>query len=1063
MDAQRFLELFAPRAATLDEHLGAPWLAAHDGTGAQAVAERRIARWQQACNRFEPEGFAKRVHWKFPSGAPALAQRLGPKTLVSPQGVPAWMAQAWHFVSELCAQPPRDVEVAREPMPFEDLFTGFAARESHRLRETLSAAQAGCFANGCFRALERQLVVDLAEVFGYALEHEFSLFRVNHPQREASGGPERLYREFIARLRAGELFAFAIKYAALTRLACQARSQWRDHAAKLLTRFAQDREALAGWLGVAPQGLRVEALHCALSDRHQGGQSVVRLQLSQGGAIYYKCRAMALEHAMGELLEHVSGPAGADVPGLAALLPRVLPRGDHGWAQGVTAAAPELSRYYAAAGGGLAASWVLGATDLHDENVLMAAAGPAIVDAEMFASPKPRRFGGSAVSDLNVAELDTVLRCGLLPHWQTFGDGRRLQVNGLGGTRVAALGVKAVAWEHVNTDRMARRMLEVEAHDIPVTDVPAHEPADFEAEIIAGFEQGCAALARALGGEGAWPRWRERLSRLPVRFLFRDTRVYAMLRQRLLDPRHAQHVLDFELEIEQLVSTLVIDDAFPQLQALFEAEKKAILQGDVPYFLARTDSVHWQPGADTGDAQGALALFSVSGVDVIAQNIAGLTSERLAFQASLIRATLFASRPPGGPDNPAGEARGMAAPAVHGTGGTDPMAAAQRIGEQLLASAIRGRTGSIDDLSWIAPQMAGRDGCMNVRSLGCSLYDGRAGVGLFLAALARYGAQPRFEAAARAVFEPILQGTYLARRTEDLDGVRGGQVGRASLLYGLHAAGVLLREPRWVEVARREARRCSAADIAENPCADWISGLSGELAALRSVLGALPRDRLDAGLLRLVELRRDAGAPGGGWWPAPDMPEGLAGAGHGVAGIVQALVRLYPGNEAAGACLDAALRSLHARWQPRRAGWLPSAGNEAGGALPDTWAHGSVGIVMMTQGIDAGREAHRVQGRSEALARLRTAPLSDWDTLATGNCGAIDMFLSLGEHDLALQRAHAMLARAGADGDFHIPGHRLLRPGLCDGLAGVGYTLLRLLHPEALPCVLLLEPIDEGL
>ena len=1048
MNREAFFRAIVPRGISLEEHLNAPWLIPEKGDAAVATGWKRLEEWRTNAAQFDPAGLDRRLDWLGVRATDTeLARKLRPVTLCGSPLRPHWVHQVWWLCQQLQRPWPDAIEFASQdgnPVPFEDLFIGLAAREEARLVQRIPYWSMG-FSPAARGALTRGLIVTLSQWLAPSLEHEYSLFRSRHMQNTIKAlCPERhdLYYMFLERLRAGEIYVFMVKYAAAARMAVHAVRQWRKYHTELSLRLAQDNDRLSVFLGCSPSAIVAESAHPGLSDRHENGRTVLRLELLSGHTLYYKPRPVGLESAIRDLIIGIDAKHGA-------FLPDILSGDCYGWVRAVSSGAPDLNDYYTAAGHLVALSWLLASTDLHDQNVVMAATGPVVIDGEMFASPLPAAIGTTSLIATRQVESATVLNSGLLPRWLSYNDGSLIQVNGLAGGRRFATGLHTYEWHHINTNAMAIKVQEIDVTAANVGQIQHHDPQAYVESLVAGFRQACVQLKTG-GLEHLADRIPATLEGKPVRFLFRDTVAYDILLRRLRLPEVSLTTLDTEIAIEALLAPLVTDAAQHQFMAVFQAEKEALLRGDIPKFLVAADSTSWLDG--TGRAQ---PLFSRSGVEMIRCNLKALERNEDRFQESLIRAAFYAVR--NNPNSETAELDSQAArvPGVTGRA-NDPLLMAQRISSQLLGSALR--TGMKDEtLTWIAPHWQGVHQHLSVTALGSSLYDGRAGIGVFLAALAAVTNDSAAREGAEAIFQSFTAPEFGRRWTDDLDNLRGGCVGRASVVYALRLAGTLLDLPSYGAAARRLCAAITSDTITLNHCADWISGVAGEAVALWPMRDSLPSDWPDKVLDRLVVLARQT-EPSRVFWPLAEAPGGQTGAGHGAAGIIHALGRLFPQSRVAQELRRGAGAYLASHWHTTRANWIPTESiQDATQILPDGWSHGAPGILSLAQ--DA---VPRTQAEA-ALHRLATAPLHPWDTLATGNGAIIDLWISRGETALAWARTEALLARAQKVGGLAIPGGQFLSPGLFDGLAGVGYSFLRLVEPRQLPSVLRLEEAYEAL
>ena len=144
------------------------------------------------------------------------------------------------------------------------------------------------------------------------------------------------------------------------------------------------------------------------------------------------------------------------------------------------------------------------------------------------------------------------------------------------------------------------------------------------------------------------------------------------------------------------------------------------------------------------------------------------------------------------------------------------------------------------------------------------------------------------------------------------------------------------------------------------------------------------------------------------------------------------------------------------RQQPREAKLLTS------------WCHGAPGIALARLSIlDAVREEHQdtiLEDLDTALTKTSQTPVRPPDNLCCGNFGRIDILLEagrqLGNESLVRQAktvAGVCLDQVRGRG-FAIGGtddEPQMKAGLWQGLAGIGYELLRLSSPNRYPSLLL--------
>jgi len=116
-------------------------------------------------------------------------------------------------------------------------------------------------------------------------------------------------------------------------------------------------------------------------DRHADGDAVTVIDFGDERAVY-KPRSVAASRSLSRVFDRLAEVSSLSVPSP----PTVVTRDGYGWAAHVDCdsfdARSQLSAYYDRAGVVAWLATLLGATDLHHENLVATAAGPVIVDAE---------------------------------------------------------------------------------------------------------------------------------------------------------------------------------------------------------------------------------------------------------------------------------------------------------------------------------------------------------------------------------------------------------------------------------------------------------------------------------------------------------------------------------------------------------------------------------------------------------------------------------------------------------------------------------------------------------
>lgn len=408
---------------------------------------------------------------------------------------------------------------------------------------------------------------------------------------------------------------------------------------------------------------------------------------------------------------------------------------------------------------------------------------------------------------------------------------------------------------------------------------------------------------------------------------------------------------------------------------------------------------------------------------------------------------------------------------------------ADKIGRRLCRDALWAG----DQCNWLGWAMMpnGRAWNLAYRAQPATLYDGTAGIALFLARLYRCTQDPLLKA--------TLQGALnrsLAEAPAMTNGTRSSIYnGLAGIAYTSIEAGQLLEHERLVSEGLSYLHKLGRIDPDSNNELDVCTGSAGTIQVLLNVAARFEpeRESLVAAARahgeRLIKqaVKTDAG------WSWDTMPgnsrEPLLGYAHGTAGIACALLELSAatGDEQFKAAALEAFRYERAHFDATQRNWPDLRKSDQTGIVPDpptfmvAWCHGAPGI---------------------ALSRLRAYQLMEFDeTLGTELQVALQTTVDFFTNSLAYGHGNYCLCH-GAGGNAEVLliaadvlGRPELRqsaetvgrngsvlyhmtdspwpcgvsvgvetPNLMLGLAGIGHFYLRLYDSVGVPSVLLITP-----
>lgn len=875
---------------------------------------------------------------------------------------------------------------------------------------------------------------------------------------------EARYQEFIDGLsdpqRTWRIFE---EYPVMARCLSEAVERWDVVAREFIARFGSDWGELVRTFfdGVSPGELT--AIDCGAGDTHRGGRAVMILKFASGARLVYKPRPLRGDAVFQELLGWLDRRGSH--PPFRTL--RLLDRVDYGWAEFVEFRActskEAVARFFERQGAYLALFHALEANDFHYENVIAHGEHPMPVDLETLF--QPHRELGLADSAYRAADkmAASVLRVGLLPSRRYTNEKEEdVDISGLSSVKGQLTPEKQLTFEGAGTDalRMVRRRLELEAaSNIPTLDGADLSVLEYEKDFVRGF-QGMHRLFvehrdEILAEDGPLARF----AGVPIRILYRPTRVYSLIFRESFHPDVLRDALDRERLFDRLWE---IVDEQPRLERVVTHEIADMRQGDIPMFTSRPDT------RDVFDARDAVIpdMLERPGLDRSRACIAGFDDRHLKEQTWFIQsslATVAMSR----------EDSDMAwypfAMGAREATREELLTQARAIGDRLCELAILGER----DVSWIG--MGINHDKWLLAPLESTLYTGLGGISMFLAYLgARTGVSTYTEMAERTRY---TIGEWVKSGTHKLFSP-GAYNGWAGIPYLHSHLAVLWDRPDLLD-ATAPAIDELARMIPDDVRSDVMYGLSGAIIGLLT----LQRVRPDARLLPLATICGDrliAKATtmrrGIAWMMGEKQDHALAGFSHGAAGIGWALGHLAAAT-GEGRFRDAAWAAMEFErdvFSPERQNWPDLRPPEK--PLPPgvpfvpaqicAWCHGAPGVGMARLDIPGFEDDAEVAREIDiAVETTRRAGFGGSHCLCHGDLGNLELLLMAAQkrNDAALRsdvyrRARGILDGVATHGWLTGVALGVETPGLMNGLAGIGYGFLRLADPEAVPSVLTLAP-----
>jgi len=1045
---------------------------AQPDSGNDILIQSRLEQWKKSVAKGDGRTFRTRLEWDHINLEETLPL-LGAVRLVHPEDLPAWALLLRDMVEALTpesASASYHFLNSNEEDPFEDLLAPMVALASERVRAKVGDV-GNLLPEAAWISMERSLLVSFIRLTSRPLYIAFSVQRQEQPLsfQESSEDPTHLYKRFVNAQADGTFLDLIHQYPMLGRLMGTVALFWIETQIEFITRLAADYDII-GRTFEHPLGA-VKRLDARLSDPHQGRRSVYGLTFESGQRLIYKPRDLSFEMSYFAVLEWIN-QHGIDMPFKVF---RVINRENYGWVEFIdhlpVTEEAGFSRYYYRAGMLLALLHTLNCTDVHNENIIAHGEHPTLIDMETLLFPEIR--SAEEILDQGPPMLaqrefsQSVINVGMLPQWEPGNDGRAIDISGLG--RSEPIQYTMSVWKFTNTDAMGlfdESVTAPEANNIPFImhdGEQRFEPVDSHYdELIEGFKTLYRFLLEHRDALLAEDSPIHGFNHKLVRFIFRATRIYGGLMERLMMPEAMGSGIAFSQILEMLTRAFLLFPSQPPTWHVMHAEVRALTQLDIPYF--EVDTAHDALGLPTHKSIDH--IFLMPSFESCLAHIKALSPADMNRQVAFIQGVLFSrtARDAGSVSQVYGAL--IAPSSVEPVDSEALIAEARNIGELIRANAVRDAKGA----SWMSYDiMNGKH--YSFKPMGQSLYEGISGIVLFLTALQRVtGAdyQDLITDALRPGKKELEDPGALYRMVRDT-GIGGG-TGISSTIYALSVCASVSGDSSFLDLAQQLTRGIQREHIEQDTAFDVIVGSAG---AILSLLSYHKLSNDPAALERaiwcgnhLLDTRIPSAYGPRAWATVANRI--LTGFSHGTAGIAYALLRLYEatGDSRYRDAAEEAIAYETAVYTPDKFNWPDFRNTEESTEFRLSWCHGAPGIGLARLGGLAMLDTPQVrQDIENALQSTKTIFSADLDHLCCGVMGRVEMLLTAGNalkrpdlNDFARRDAAWLMLEAQRKHGYtlfpNLP-ESVNHFGLFQGITGIGYEMLRLAHPDQLPSVLL--------
>ena len=949
------------------------------------------------------------------------------------------------------------------PLPFENFYIPFVLAARKKLNIQLSSNYSSVLRDEAYHSLERNLLQQLVNLGTETLLLEFNKAKEKHSSQQEDES-NILYTSFIQNLHKDGGLDFFVDYPVLARLIATTIDLWVESTAEFIQRLQTDLAEIENTFSAKGNIGRVEKIDTSLSNPHHGKRIVLALTFSSGVKVVYKPKDLSLDAAFNRLLDWCN----QQKISLPFKSTKILERQEYGWVEYISQQPcleqADVNTFYQRAGMLLSLLHLFGTKNCHAENVIAHGQHPILIDADILMQPSI-----NSDDELNKWFKDSVVGVGFLPAWEGDIYSKSSQDSSVLGNIHPHQINSSREWKFINTDKMhlARKSKVIPAGaNVVLFNDKTVAPYDYQEDIIAGFKEIYSLLIKNKDALLKTETLLSNFKSAKSRFITRPTLSYAIAAKKSISPQYLTNGFDYSLLIDVLNLNYSTKNKLNN-RAILNAEANSLQQQDIPYFSVACDSnvLEVESNSSVGN------FFQTSAYQQLTSQLKSLSQEDLALQLKMIRLSLYAK-------TAHRSTKGIVANEQDDYTNYEPISSEElvreaiKIGDSLVDNVIRHG----DGYNWLSLEYMPTARRYLLQPLDESLFTGRIGVCLFLAALAKTTGDSKYKNIALAAASSL---NYSLEKIEAYKKPGLGIIGVGGIIYSLVKISHFINEPQLINKAQDLARLITPEVIAHDNKLDIIFGVAGAIPGLLS----LYQETKDKSILDTAItcgnhlLSKQTGTYPKAWITlAEARNKPMTGFSHGASGIALSLLRLYA-TTSDTAYLEAAKERIEyersvfdkslRRWPDFG---LSKKENQLD--IMYAWCNGSPGIgLARLDSLPTIQTEETYTDIKIALDMTQKYELfngsRDVNYLCCGNSGRTELFVlafqKLNNQDwltFARQSIALTIARAKENEAYSFLPHlfnSVLSPSLFKGSAGIGYQFLRLANPRLLPSVLIFE------
>jgi len=466
-------------------------------------------------------------------------------------------------------------------------------------------------------------------------------------EQESLSKHSTYYDRFIRKHLKNSFKDFFMTYPVLGRIVSTFIQLWAESVSEFFLRLKEDLPEISEIFYGGNDPGYITDLNAGLSDRHNGGRTVMAITFSSGLKLVYKPRSLSLDCSYMKLLSWFNEQSG--ITDFKTF--NIISRENYGWAEFVEylpcKTEEEGRLYYIRTGHLLGLLYVLGSTDCHMENLIACGEYPVFVDLETLMEPEARVFGEEKYSkrvrfQAHKEFFSSVIKTGILPRWTFDLEKRPYDVSALGSIGEHGKPFLKETWKNLKTDSIKIDMEDAEfrqCQNVPSFDGTILYPFEYKEFILEGFRDFYLFLIQHRDDLLSSDSPLKELKNKQIRFFFRLTGDYGRMIKHGTEPSLLRDPLRWSIELEGLAGAISKKDKQRKyLWPLVKSEILSLEQLDIPSITCLSDSTDLY----LTDGEKIENFFHCSGYNNVISRIKKLDLKDMERQTLLIYSSLCA-------------------------------------------------------------------------------------------------------------------------------------------------------------------------------------------------------------------------------------------------------------------------------------------------------------------------------------------------------------------------------------------------------------------------------------